>query len=113
PRLSRLNAFLRVVWQSHRIHGGDMLTKMTPSHLAVASVVAATSLLLTAQALAVSPQVMLEDDRFIRGSAEYGTYNDSFDRHAPVPYGRWEDQGDAYADEPDVGGAEAHANQVS
>ena len=90
-----------------------MLTKMAPSYLAVASVVAATSLLLTAQALAVSPQVMLEDDRFIRGSAEYGTYNDSFERHAPVPYGRWEDQGDAYADEPDVGGAEAHAYQVS
>ena len=79
----------------------------------VAAFIAATALLLAGQAIAASPQLSLQEDRYIRGTADYGTQNDHFEVHPNVPFGRWEEQRDAYADEPDVGSAEAHANQIS
>jgi len=80
---------------------------------ASAMLVLAVTLLLATRALATSPQVSLQDDRFIRVRAEYNGESQEFEFQPDAAFGSWEKQADADASVPDVGSADAHAYQLS
>lgn len=86
----------------------DMLTQRIPVIAA-----AITAVLITAQAHAASPQVSLEDDRFLRVSAEYGGQSEQNEYHPDAPFASWDKDADASADVPDAGSADSHASQFS